>query len=357
MLQRPSMLLPALFAITFFGQSLQAVPALIFNPSSTTLSGSSGSFAVAQTVTLINSGDTATDWSLAVDATATWLTASPASGKALAAGASVTITVTANPANLKPNSSPGYMANIRPQGTAVVVPLSVTFNVIGTAISVSPNPIALSILAGTQQAFANVAQINGNANVTITVTSGAWLVADGSATTPAPFSIGVNALNLTPSTTPYQGSLLIQCASGPTCIAQTVPVNLTVYSPATLTCSPTTGPTQVGVPYSTKCTAAGGDNSYLWSISLGSLPAGITLSSNTGSTIQVSGTPTTAGPYKYTLYVVDRSVQAPQSATQVFSGTIAPAAPPTLTASPSSLSFGSYIVGGTAPASQKSPVE
>ncbi len=352
MLLRPGILLPSLFAITFCGQSLQAAgAALYFSPSSLTFSGNSGGSAVTQTVTLLNNGTGATDWVIAVDSTAPWLTASPARGTGLAPGSTVTITVTANPANLKPSSGTGYVANITPQGNGVNVPLSVTLNVSGTSIVVIPNPISLSVLAGTQQIFSNVAQINGNTNVTITVTSGAWLTADADVLAPSPFSVTVNSMGLNASSTPYQGSLLVQCAGGVPCIPQNVPVNLTVYSQLTLNCVPTAGPAQVGVAYSTTCTASGGNNSYLWRISTGSLPAGIALSSGTGKTIQVSGTPATAGPYSFTIGVSDTSAQA-QSASQAFSGAIVPAAPPTLLASPASLSFGSYIVGGTVPAAQ-----
>jgi uncharacterized protein (TIGR03437 family) len=352
MLQRTSMLLISLSAFVSCGQSLQAaVAALIFSPTKITVSGNSGGPAVTQTVTLMNTGDAATDWVLAVDSTAPWLTARPSSGKALAAGASVTITVTADPANLKPSSSSGYLANITPLGSDVRVPLSVTFNVFGASIAVTPNPLNLSVLAGTRQIFANVAQINGNGKVSITVTSGSWLTADSSAQALNPFSIIVDARELAASTAPYRGNLLIQCTNAP-CIAQNVPVNVTVYSQLTLNCTPTAGPAQVGVAYSTTCAASGGNNSYLWSLGAGSLPPGVSLSSFTGSTIQVSGTPVAAGPYSYAISVSDRSPLAPQTISQTFKGTIAPPSPPTLSTSLSSLSFGSYVVGGTAPASQ-----
>jgi uncharacterized protein (TIGR03437 family) len=335
------------------GQSLQAGEAsLTFSPSSVTLFGNSGGQPVTQVVTMLNTGSAATDWVIGVGPAASWLTASPASGTALAPGAAVSITLSANPANLKPSSSPGYTANVTPQGSGFNVPLGVTFNVSGTSISVSPNPIPLSVQAGTQQLFQNVAQINGSASVSVTVTSGAWLSAGPASQAPTPFSLSVNAFFLSPSSTPYQGSLLVQCIGSVSCIAQNVPVNLTVYTQLSMNCAPTAGPAQAGVAYSTTCKASGGSNSYLWSILAGSLPSGLSLSSNTGNTIQVSGTPTTAGPYSYVIAVNDEGGQLQQSASQTFSGTIAPPAPPTLSASPASLSFGSYIVGGTAPAAQ-----
>jgi uncharacterized protein (TIGR03437 family) len=351
MLRRLRIFLPALFAVVSCGQSLEASGAfLAFGPSTIALSGNSGQIAVMQTVSLVNTGSVATDWTLVVDPTATWLTTSPSRGSALAVGASVTITVIADPSNLKPNTSQGYQANITPQGSGLSAPLGVNFKVSGTSIAVVPNPISLAVAAGTQQLFTNIALINGTANTTIAVTSGVWLTADSSAQAPAPFSIAVNATNLTASSTPYQGSVLIQCTNAP-CIAQNVPVLLTVYSPLTLSCTPTAGPAQVGVAYSTTCTTSGGDNSYLWSLAAGSLPSGLSFSSNTGITIRVAGTPTTAGPYSYVIGVTDRSPQ-PLTMSQSFSGTIAPAAPPSLTAAPMNVVFGSYILGGTLPPNQ-----
>jgi uncharacterized protein (TIGR03437 family) len=351
MFQRPGMLYLSLFAIAFGAHSLQAAGgALIFLPPTITLSGNSGAAAITQIVTLENTGFAATDWSLAVDTTAPWLTVSPSSGKALAPGGTVSISVTADPSNLKP-SSIAYKANVTPRGTDVEVPLSVAFNISGASVAVTPNPINLSVLAGTRQVFANVAQIVGNSNVSITVTSGSWLTADSGAQAQSPFSLILDAKDLPASLTPYRGSLLVQCTSAP-CIAQNVPVNMTVYSQLTLSCTPTAGPAQVGVAYSSTCTAAGGDNSYLWNLSAGALPPGLSLSSFTGNTIQVSGTPTTTGPYSYAIGVKDRSTQVPQFASQTFKGTIAPASPPTLTTSLSILPFGSFSFGDTPPPSR-----
>jgi hypothetical protein len=57
----------------------------------------------------------------------------------------------------------------------------------------------------------------------------------------------------------------------------------------------------VGTPYpSTNLTATGGVTPYAWSISAGSLPAGLTLTSGA-----ISGQPTTAGTVNFTVQVVD----------------------------------------------------
>lgn len=63
-----------------------------------------------------------------------------------------------------------------------------------------------------------------------------------------------------------------------------------------MSCSPTSGPIEAGLPYSTSCTATGGGGSFAWTIN-GALPPGIALSS--GSSATISGTASSAGSYNY----------------------------------------------------------
>ena len=90
-------------------------------------------------------------------------------------------------------------------------------------------------------------------------------------------------------------------------------------APITLTLSVTaSSTTQVGVAYSQTSSASGGTSPYAFTISAGSLPAGLTLNTSTGT---VSGTPTAAGAFSYTVRVTDA---ASATATQTVSGTVAP---------------------------------
>ncbi|MBE1484741.1 putative repeat protein (TIGR01451 family) [Plantactinospora soyae] len=78
-----------------------------------------------------------------------------------------------------------------------------------------------------------------------------------------------------------------------------------------ITASPTLSfppppPGQVGVPYSVPLTVTGGTAPFVWSVSVGSLPPGLTLDAGTGL---LSGTPTTAGTYPFTVRVVDAAGQ------------------------------------------------
>ncbi|MGA3195469.1 MAG: Ig domain-containing protein, partial [Terriglobales bacterium] len=96
-------------------------------------------------------------------------------------------------------------------------------------------------------------------------------------------------------------------------------------APPTLTCPTATG--QVGVAYISALVAAGGVSPYTFSITAGSLPAGLTLNSTTGA---ITGTPTTAGTFNFTAQVVDSRGTAAGTTTSSCTIVIAPA-PPTLT--------------------------
>src|SRR5215472_78007 len=74
---------------------------------------------------------------------------------------------------------------------------------------------------------------------------------------------------------------------------------------------------QTSTAYSASLSASGGKAPYNWSLSSGSLPAGLTL----GSSGQISGTPTMAGTSSFTVKVTDSSSTA-QSATANLSFTV-----------------------------------
>ena len=55
--------------------------------------------------------------------------------------------------------------------------------------------------------------------------------------------------------------------------------------------------------YSDQLTVTGGTSPFTWSVSAGTLPPGLTLGASTGL---LSGTPTTAGTYSFTVKVTDQ---------------------------------------------------
>jgi hypothetical protein len=59
---------------------------------------------------------------------------------------------------------------------------------------------------------------------------------------------------------------------------------------------------QATVAYSAVLTANGGTGAYVWSVSAGALPAGLTLNATSGA---ITGTPTTAGSFTFTVTAAD----------------------------------------------------
>ncbi|MFT3904954.1 MAG: putative Ig domain-containing protein [Steroidobacteraceae bacterium] len=64
-------------------------------------------------------------------------------------------------------------------------------------------------------------------------------------------------------------------------------------------------PAYVDIPYATRVVVAGGEASYSWEITSGTLPDGLSLGSSTSSQVVISGTPTTEGSSTVTLQVTD----------------------------------------------------
>jgi hypothetical protein len=138
----------------------------------------------------------------------------------------------------------------------------------------------------------------------------------------------------TPTATgPLPFVLTVTDSSLPT--AQLVTSSFGAFSVApqfTLSCKPDTGPVQVGQAYSASCQASGGYAGTAKATISGTLPAGLT--ATLGGNSVISGTPTTPGPYSYTLTVADglpASSGGPAQVSKTFSGNIAPSIADTLT--------------------------
>ena len=105
---------------------------------------------------------------------------------------------------------------------------------------------------------------------------------------------------------------------------------------------------EVSIAYSDQLTASGGTGALTWSVSSGSLPPGLSLSSSTGL---LSGTPTTAGSYPFTVKITDTAGgSATQPATLVIAAvpSLANTAPP---AGQAAVAYGDAlaVTGGTGP--------
>ncbi|MDX8450143.1 putative Ig domain-containing protein [Mesorhizobium sp. VK3C] len=99
-------------------------------------------------------------------------------------------------------------------------------------------------------------------------------------------------------------------------------VTVVIDAAPTVVVAPTTlpGGAAVGSAYATSITASGGTSPYTFTVSAGSLPAGLTLSS-TGT---LSGTPTAGGTFNFTVMATDASgAPGPFNGTQSYSLTVA----------------------------------
>ena len=146
----------------------------------------------------------------------------------------------------------------------------------------------------------------------------------GTPTAGGSFNFTITATDQSTGTGPYAGSRAY---------------TLTVNAP-TVTVSPTTLPNAtVAAAYSQGITASGGTGSHSFQVTAGTLPAGLTLSTN-GT---LSGTPTAGGSFNFDITATDQSTgTGPYTGTRSYSLTVAA---PTLAIAPTSLPGGT---GGTA---------
>jgi VCBS repeat-containing protein len=152
-------------------------------------------------------------------------------------------------------------------------------------------------------------------------------------------------LTYTP-TAGYAGadSFTVQVSDGTASAARTISV--TVSAPTVTVSALTLNSMTVGTLFTPQSfSGAGGTGTYTYSVSAGLLPAGLSLDASSGA---LTGTPTTAGAYSFTIQTTDSSTgtSAPFSGTRAFSGSVAAAAAgacdsssdgQTLTSAPSAL--------------------
>ena len=149
--------------------------------------------------------------------------------------------------------------------------------------------------------------------------AGGTLAAGATATVTASINAGANTLAA--SSTGYSDTVTFTNTTNGTGNT-TRPVSLTVNATEAPTISTVSLPAgAVDTAYSQTLAATGGTTPYSWSVSVGTLPAGLTLS--TGGVL--SGTPTTAESSSFTVRVEGADGA---SSTKVFSVTINAAAPP-----------------------------
>jgi hypothetical protein len=157
-------------------------------------------------------------------------------------------------------------------------------------LTVAVSPASVTLDSGQAQTFhAVLTNDTTNAGVSWTVSGGGAL--SGSTT---------SATTLTASATSSATVTLTATSVASSSASGTASV---VVNPALTIHAPSSGTGDVNTAYSdTSTSAAGGSGNKVFAVASGSLPAGLSLSASTGA---ISGTPTAAGTYTFTLSVTD----------------------------------------------------
>jgi Putative Ig domain len=166
-------------------------------------------------------------------------------------------------------------------------------------------------------------------SATLTATGGAtpynWSITSGNLPTGLTLATSTGLISGTPTTAiTVNVTATVTDSSSPVQTKSATISFVIAPSPLTITTSALPSGTD-GVAYSAPMTATGGSPSYTWSISSGSLPAGLTLAATTGT---ISGTPSASGTSSFTATVKDNSNPAQtKSAAASITVAAAPASP------------------------------
>jgi uncharacterized membrane protein len=185
-----------------------------------------------------------------------------------------------------------------------------SFTVSGSNLTPASGNVTLALTstpAGIQFRNATASGTFGTGNITIAYTGGAF----------AAQTIEVRFAS-TATAASYTGNVTI---SGGGAANQVVNLSGTVTVGGALTIVTTTLPNGViGTAYNGTITAQNGTGPYTWSLASGALPTGLTLNTAaTGLTTSITGTPTAAGVFTFTVQVAD---SAAGTDTQLYNVTV-----------------------------------
>ncbi len=153
---------------------------------------------------------------------------------------------------------------------------------------------------------------NGAVNVpysaTVHVTRGTgtspftWSITSGSLPAGLSLNSGTGTISGTP-TTIVNATFTLQVTDAKS-LTGTRSLSINIRGAVSIT-PPSLPGGQVTIPYSANLSATGGVLPYTWSVSSGTLPAGLTLTGNPDNTATISGTPTLLGTSTFTVQVAD----------------------------------------------------
>jgi Subtilase family/Putative Ig domain len=187
--------------------------------------------------------------------------------------------------------------------------------------------MALSLTVMVPPSVTTTSLPNGTQNVayssTLTATGGTtpytWSVASGSLPTGLTLASGTGVISGTPTAT-GTSNFTVQ-VSDVNSVTATQSLSITVVPPP-LTVTTTSLPSGTqNAAYSATLTVTGGTAPYSWSITAGTLPAGLSLASATGV---ISGTPTGTGTSNFTAQVTDANSAMTTKALSITVGTTPP---------------------------------
>src|SRR5437660_2466186 len=270
--------------------------------------------ALAITTSTLPAGTAGSSYSAVLQATGG---ATPYSWSATGLPAGLALSTNTGQISGTPSTAGNYTvsASVRDSGTSPAA-MSKTFTL---GITSTPPPAlaitTTSLSAGTAgSSYSTVLQATGGA------TPYSW-----SATgLPAGLALnsGTGQISGTPSTA---GNYTVAASvrdsqSSPLTASKAFTLSITASTPSPVSILTTSLPTATsGSSYNTMLQASGGVSPYLWSITTGQLPLGLSLNASTGV---ISGTPSASGTYGFTAAVRDAQ-STPQTASQALQVTVA----------------------------------
>jgi len=228
------------------------------------------------------------------------------------------VTWSVSGASCNGNACGTLSATASASGTAITynAPANVAANlavtVTATAVSDPSKTAPINITVTPAPAVSTTSPVGGTVgtaySATLQETGGVapftWSISSG--TLPAGLSLNANtgAVTGTP-TAPGTSNFTVKVTdSGSPPLTSSKPVSISISAPVLTVTTSSLPAGDVGLAYSSTLASSGGTAPVTWSVTLGALPGGLTLNAGTG---QISGVPTAAGPFNFTVQASDTS--------------------------------------------------